>query len=110
MHTKSNLVQELGKIDRVIKTKFPDISYRKLLVVDATTGQNALHQAETFHEAVGIDGVVLAKYDSTARGGILISIGQKLGLPCAFLGTGESYDDLSLFDRNRYFNRLVEGE
>jgi fused signal recognition particle receptor len=110
MHTKSNLVQELGKVDRVIQTKFPDIYYRKILVVDATTGQNALHQAETFHEAVGVDAIILAKYDSTARGGILITIGQKLGLPCAFLGVGEGYDDLLPFDKDRYLDRLLGTE
>ncbi|MFP4432249.1 MAG: signal recognition particle-docking protein FtsY [Spirochaetaceae bacterium] len=107
MHTKSNLVQELGKVDRVITSKFPDISYRKLLVVDATTGQNALHQAETFHGAVGVDAIILAKYDSTARGGILATIGRKLSLPCAFLGVGEGYDDLVPFDKESYLNRLL---
>lgn len=107
MHTKTNLVQELGKVDRVITSKFPDINYQKLLVVDATTGQNALHQAEIFHQAVGVDALLLAKYDSTARGGILVSIGQKLRLPCAFLGLGERYDDLAPFDKERYLNRLL---
>lgn len=107
MHTKTNLVQELGKVDRVITSKFPDVRYRKLLVVDATTGQNALHQAETFHGAVGVDAVILAKYDSTARGGILVTIGGKLSLPCAFLGVGEGYEDLVPFDKDRYLDRLV---
>ncbi len=107
MHTKANLVGELGKIDRVVREKFSDSAFLKLLVVDATTGQNALHQAETFHEAVGVDAIILAKYDSTARGGILVSIGRSLGLPCAFVGVGESYDDLTVFDREAYLNRLV---
>lgn len=110
MHTKSNLVQELGKVDRVIQTKFPAISYRKILVVDATTGQNALHQAETFHDAVGVDAIILAKYDSTARGGILITIGHKLQLPCAFLGVGEGYDDLLPFEKDSYLDRLLGTE
>ncbi len=110
MHTKTNLVQELGKVDRVIQGKFSDITYRKLLVVDATTGQNALHQAETFHGAVGVDAIVLSKYDSTARGGILATIGQKLGLPCAFLGVGERYEDLLPFDKERYLDRLLGTE
>ncbi len=110
MHTKTNLVQELGKVDRVIQSKFSDISYRKLLVVDATTGQNALHQAETFHGAVGVDAIILAKYDSTARGGILATIGEKIGLPCAFLGVGERYEELLPFDKERYLDRLLGTE
>ncbi len=109
MHTKANLVAELGKVDRIVRSRSPECNYKKLLVVDATTGQNGLRQAEIFHEAVGVDAIILAKYDSTARGGILVSVAKNLGLGCAFLGTGEKLSDLEPFDPESYLTELVGG-
>lgn len=107
MHTKQDLVRELSKIDRVIQNKMGTDGYRKVLVIDATTGQNALHQAEVFHEAIGIDSIILAKYDSTAKGGIVVPICRKIGLPFSFLGTGEKLDNLTPFDPDAYLESLV---
>jgi len=102
LHNKDNLVRELQKIDRIAQSKADPACYKKILVLDATTGQNGMRQAEVFHEAVGVDAIILTKYDSTARGGIAISIGKELGLPIAFVGTGEKYDDFMLFDNDVY--------
>ncbi len=107
MHTKQDLVRELSKIDRVIQNKMGTDGYRKVLIIDATTGQNALHQAEVFHEAIGIDSIILAKYDSTAKGGIVVPICRKIGLPFSFLGTGEKLDNLTPFDADAYLENLV---
>ena len=107
MHTKANLIAELEKIDRIVSSRAPDAAYRRLLVVDATTGQNGLRQAEVFSEAVPLDGIVLAKYDSTAKGGILVPISRSLGIPALFLGTGERYSDLVPFDRDAYLKELL---
>jgi fused signal recognition particle receptor len=107
MHNKANLVRELQKIDKIVHSRFSDGVYRKLLVIDATTGQNGLRQAELFHDAVGLDGVVLAKYDSASKGGIVISICRDLGLPFFFMGTGEGYDDLEVFDADRFIDLLL---
>ena len=107
MHNRANLVNELQKIDKIVRRKGDDVLYRRILVLDATTGQNALRQAEIFHDAVGVDAVILAKYDSTAKGGILIPIGRELGIPCAFLGRGETYDSLEPFDSDRYLDELL---
>ena len=102
MHTKSALVEELKKIDRVIASKAGDCDYIKYLVLDATTGRNALAQAEIFREAVSVNAVILAKYDSGARGGAVFSLAEDLGLPVAFLCTGEKYGDIAPFDPRRY--------
>lgn len=107
MHNKANLVRELQKIDKVIRGRIPEENYKKFIVIDATTGQNGLNQAEIFDEALGIDGIVLAKYDSAAKGGILISISGKLGIPAAFVGTGEKYGDLEKFDKKKYLEALL---
>jgi fused signal recognition particle receptor len=108
MHNKANLVAELEKIHGIIRKKVgEDVIYRKVLVVDATTGQNALRQAELFHEAVGIDGVLLTKYDSTGRGGVLVPLARRLGLGCIWIGTGEGYDDLRPFDPEMYVDELI---
>ncbi len=98
MHNKSQLVKELQKIDKVIRSRIADAAYRKLLVIDATTGQNGIQQAEVFHEALGVDGIILSKYDSRARGGLALSISRQLGIPFAYMGTGESYGDIGKFD------------
>ncbi|MFW5694345.1 MAG: signal recognition particle-docking protein FtsY [Alkalispirochaeta sp.] len=108
MHNKANLVQELEKIHGIIRKKAGDaVNYRKILVVDATTGQNALRQAEMFHEAVGVDGVLLTKYDSTARGGILVPLARTLGLGCIWIGSGERYEDIHRFDPESYVDELI---
>ncbi len=107
LHNKDNLVRELQKIDRIAAAKADPGCYKKLLVLDATTGQNGLRQAEVFHEAVGLDAVILTKYDSTARGGIAVTAGKELSLPVAFVGTGETYADFSLFSRDRYLAEFV---
>lgn len=107
MHNKEHLVRQLEKIDKIVRTRAEGAEYRKLLVIDATTGQNGLRQAEIFHEAVGIDGVVLAKYDSSARGGIAVAICRSLGIPIAFLGVGEKMQDLVAFSRERYIADLL---
>ena len=108
MHTKKNLVAELSKIDRIVSKRAPEASYRRLLVIDATTGQNGLQQAEVFSEAVPLDGIILAKYDSTAKGGILVPISRQLGIPAAFLGTGEKYTDLRPFRSQEYVRDLLD--
>lgn len=107
LHNKDNLVRELQKIDKTCQRKASEGCYKKILVVDATTGQNALRQAEVFNEAVSLDALVLTKYDSTAKGGIAVSIGKELGIPVAFICTGEKYGDISLFDVESYVNGFV---
>ena len=102
MHTKSALVEELKKIDRVIASRAAGCNYIKYLVLDATTGRNALAQAEIFREAVSPDGVILTKYDSSARGGTVFSLAEDLGLPVVYLCTGEKYGDIAPFDPWRY--------
>lgn len=107
MHTKANLVAELSKIDRVVASRAAEAAYHRLLTIDATTGQNGLRQAEIFGEAVAISGIVLAKYDSTAKGGILVPISRELGIPASFVGTGEKYDDLAVFNPEIYVRELL---
>ncbi len=107
MHNKGHLVKELQKIDKIISSRAADSEYRKILVIDATTGQNGFRQAEMFNEAVGIDQIVLTKYDSSAKGGIAVSISSRLGLPFSFIGTGEKYSDLKPFDSGDYIERLL---
>ncbi|MCL2480891.1 MAG: signal recognition particle-docking protein FtsY [Spirochaetaceae bacterium] len=108
MHNKTNLVKELQKIDKIIKNKIPGENYFKFLVIDSTTGQNGFNQAEIFNEAIGIDAVVLAKYDSTSKGGIAVSISGKLGIPFVFIGTGEKYDNLKRFNKKEYLDNLLD--
>lgn len=108
MHNKENLVRELAKIDKIVQTKGIDSKhYKKFLVIDSTTGQNGLSQATIFHQAVSLDALILSKYDSLAKGGALIQIGDTLGLPISFVGVGEKYDDLELFDSEKFLNSLV---
>jgi fused signal recognition particle receptor len=102
MHTKSALVEELRKIDRVVESKAGGANYFKYLVLDATTGRNAFAQAETFHGAVALDGVILTKYDSTAKGGVVFSLASELKLPVAYICTGEKYGDIELFDPHKF--------
>jgi fused signal recognition particle receptor len=98
MHTKTALVEELRKIDRVVESKAPGARYVKYLVLDATTGRNALAQAEVFCEAVSPEAAIVTKYDSTAKGGVIFSLVSALRLPTAYLCTGEKYGDIKKFD------------
>ncbi|MFW6253067.1 MAG: signal recognition particle-docking protein FtsY [bacterium] len=107
MHTRSDLVAQLSKIDKVVRRQIDPAHYRKVMVIDSTTGQNGFRQAELFHEAVGVDAAVLAKYDSTAKGGIAVQISRSLEIPFAFLGTGETYGDLVPFSTRDYLGRLI---
>jgi len=107
LHTKSNLMEELKKIDRIVQRNHPDAPHETLLVLDATTGQNGLMQARTFTEAVGVTGIVLAKLDGTAKGGIAFAIAHELDLPVRFIGTGERMDDLAPFDAREFVDSLL---
>lgn len=107
LHNKENLVRELQKIDRVASSKATEGCYKKILVLDATTGQNAFRQAEVFHEAVGVDYVILTKYDSSAKGGVAFSLGKELNIPIAFVGFGENYTDIALFSVEKYVNEFL---
>lgn len=107
LHNKENLVRELQKIDRTCSLKADEGCYKKILVIDATTGQNALRQAEVFNEAVKIDAIIMTKYDSTAKGGVAVSIGRELGLPVAYVCTGEGYKDIGSFDAASYINDFL---
>lgn len=107
LHNKENLVRELEKIDRVCEQKAAAGCYKKLLVLDATTGQNALRQAEVFNEAVGVDAIVLTKYDSSAKGGIAVTIGKEMNIPVAFVCAGEGYGDIALFEPEKYLDEFL---
>lgn len=107
LHNKTNLMAELQKIDRVVGKVAPDAHYRKLLVIDATTGGNALSQVEYFHEAVGLDGIILTKLDGTAKGGIVVAIKQQFDLPVYYVGVGEQLDDLLPFNAYAFAKALV---
>ena len=108
LHNKKNLMDELAKIDRVINRELPDAAKETLLVLDATTGQNAVYQAKEFKEASKITGLVLTKLDGTAKGGIVISIRQELGMPVKFIGVGEQIDDMKPFDAKEFATALFE--
>jgi fused signal recognition particle receptor len=107
LHTKTNLMDELKKMDRIIQRNHPDGPHETLLVLDATTGQNGLAQAKTFAEAVGVTGIVLAKLDGTAKGGIAFAIAHELGIPVRFIGTGEKVGDLAPFDAEEFVDSLL---
>ncbi|SMC21639.1 fused signal recognition particle receptor [Clostridium acidisoli DSM 12555] len=106
LHNKKNLMDELAKINRVIDRDFPESSRRTLLVLDATTGQNAVIQAKQFMEVCKIDGIVLTKLDGTAKGGVVISIKHALNIPVELIGVGEGIDDLQEFDANEFAEAL----
>jgi fused signal recognition particle receptor len=108
LHTKRDLMEELSKVRRVIDRRLPGARPDVLLVLDATTGQNGLHQARVFHEHVGLTGIVVTKMDSTSRGGIVFAIEQELGVPVLFLGIGERPDDLVPFDPEAFVRALFE--
>ena len=107
LHNKENLVRELQKIDKTCRSKADEGCYKKILVIDATTGQNALRQAEVFNQAVGLDAIIMTKYDSTAKGGVAVTIGKELGLPLAFVCTGEKYGDIQTFNAEEYINDFL---
>ena len=106
LHTQLNLMEEMKKIARVLSRLDPQAPHETLLVLDATTGQNGLAQARSFTEAVGCTGVVLAKLDGTARGGVVITIVRELGLPVRYIGTGEGVDDIAPFDAREFVEEL----
>ena len=108
LHTKSNLMEELKKIVRVIGRQDPAAPHHVLLILDATTGHNGLAQARSFTEAVGCTGVFLAKLDGTAKGGIVLSIRESLGLPILFIGTGEKLEDMAVFDPEEFVEAILE--
>jgi fused signal recognition particle receptor len=108
LHTKSNLMDELEKIRHVAARKLPGAPHEIWLVLDATTGQNALSQAEMFHKALGVTGIILTKLDGTAKGGIVVGISHQLGLPIKFIGIGERIDDLRPFDATDFVNALFD--
>ncbi|MGE5303113.1 MAG: signal recognition particle-docking protein FtsY [Alphaproteobacteria bacterium] len=108
LHTKVHLIEELKKIRRVIAREQPDAPHETLLVLDATTGQNGLQQARAFKEAADISGIVLTKLDGTAKGGVIISIQEELGVPVQYIGVGEDVEDLQPFDAARFVQALFE--
>ena len=110
LHNKKNLMDELSKIVRVISRELPDAAVEVLLVLDATTGQNAISQARSFQEAAGITGIVLTKLDGTAKGGAVIGIREELGVPVKFIGVGEGIDDLRPFVPAEFAAALFEGQ
>ncbi len=106
LHTEVNLMRELAKIERVLARKVPNAPHEVLLVLDATTGQNAISQAQLFAEHVRLTGLFLAKLDGTARGGIVLAIRNQLRIPVKFIGTGETADDIEIFDAQRFVDAL----
>ena len=107
LHNKENLVRELQKIDKTCRSKADEGCYKKIIVIDATTGQNALRQAEVFNEAVDVDAVIMTKYDSTAKGGVAVTIGRELGIPVAFICTGEKYENIGFFNPEKYVDDFL---
>lgn len=107
LHTKSNLMQELSKVSRTLTKHDPDAPHEKLLVVDATTGTNALVQAKQFHEAVGLTGIIVTKLDGSGKGGVVVAIQHELGIPPRFIGTGEKLEDFAPFDREKFLNTIL---
>ncbi len=110
LHNKKNLMDELAKMYRVINRELPDASLETLLVLDATTGQNAVNQAREFKNVANITGIVLTKLDGTARGGVVLAINHELGIPVKFVGVGEGIDDLQPFDAEKFAEGLFESE
>jgi len=108
LHTKENLMTELGKIRRVLQKVIPEAPHEVLLVLDATTGQNALQQAQMFKQVVDVSGIVLAKLDGTAKGGVVIRIRQEIDIPVKFIGIGEQPEDIERFDAARFVEALFE--
>ena len=110
LHNKKNLMEELKKINRILEKEYPEAYRETLVVLDATTGQNALVQAKQFSEAAEITGIVLTKMDGTAKGGIAVAIHSELGIPVKYIGVGESIDDLQKFDADQFVDALFDKE
>jgi len=107
LHTKSNLMQELSKVARTLGKHDPEAPHEKWIVLDATTGSNALVQAREFHQSIGLTGIILTKLDGSGKGGIAVAIQHELRLPTKFIGTGEKETDFAPFNRNDYIDRLL---
>jgi fused signal recognition particle receptor len=107
LHTQANLMEELKKVKRVMGKADPKAPHEVLLTVDAGTGQNALNQAQQFHQAVGLTGIALTKLDGTAKGGIIFAMAKKMALPVRFIGVGEGIDDLRPFDAEEFVDALL---
>jgi len=110
LHTRTNLMAELGKVRRVIAREVPGAPHETLLVLDATTGQNAIAQARSFLEAAEVTGIVLTKLDGTARGGIVLAVRHELGIPIHYVGVGEAVDDLRPFVASEFVDALFAVE
>ncbi|MBR3564598.1 MAG: signal recognition particle-docking protein FtsY [Clostridia bacterium] len=108
MHNKKNLMNELGKISRVIDREYPEASRETLLVLDGTAGQNAIFQAREFSNTVHVDGIVLTKLDGTAKGGFICAIREELGIPVRYIGVGEGMDDLQPFDPREFVDSIID--
>lgn len=108
LHNKKNLMNELGKINRIIEREYPEAFRETLVVLDGTTGQNALAQAKQFKEVTDITGIILTKLDGTAKGGIAVAIHSELGIPVKYIGVGETIDDLQKFDADEFVNALFD--
>lgn len=106
LHTKTNLMEELKKIDKVINREYPEANKYNFIVLDATTGQNALNQINAFNEFVKLDGIILTKLDGTAKGGVVVAIEKDYHLPVVFVGVGETADDLEKFDSEEFIENL----
>lgn len=107
LHVKDNLMKELEKMSRVVEREYPEADFLKLLVLDATTGQNALSQAKTFDDAVGLDGLIVTKLDGTAKGGFVFSLADELSLPVLYAGVGEKIGDLEKFDSAAFVDAIL---
>jgi len=107
LQVKTNLMEELKKMDRVVLREYPEANYYKFIVLDATTGQNALSQVKIFNETAGIDGIILTKLDGTSKGGFIISLIGELCVPVVFVGTGEKIEDLSVFDPEAFIDGIL---
>jgi fused signal recognition particle receptor len=108
LHTKVNLMEELKKMKRIIERELPGAPHEILLVLDATTGQNAVVQAKMFNDEIGVTGIILTKLDGTAKGGVIIGIARELNIPIRYIGIGERLDDLKSFDGAEFVNALFE--
>jgi fused signal recognition particle receptor len=106
LHTKKNLMDEMAKLQRVLRKRLPDAPHETLLVLDASTGMNGLNQAREFHQAVGVTGLIVTKLDGTAKGGIVVAINRELKIPVKFIGVGEQVDDLQPFDAKAFSDAL----
>ena len=107
LHVKANLMEELKKMSRIVTRDYPEATFYKFIALDATTGQNALSQVELFNEAVGIDGIILTKLDGSAKGGFVLSLADKLGVPVYFVGVGEGIDDIEEFNSESFSEAII---